>query len=72
MVSGGEPVVIREYKYEHEALLAQARLEAEGIPSVRLRTSLSHMVLQPPVRLAVRADSVEVALECLAEDESGA
>jgi hypothetical protein len=62
---GGEPVVIREFKYEHEALLAQAELEAEGIPSVILRTSLSDIVLAPPVRLAVRADSVAAALECL-------
>ena len=71
MVSG-EPVVIREYQYEHEALLAQARLEADGIPSVLFRTSLSHMVMHPPVRLAVRADSVQAALECLRDDEAGA
>lgn len=68
----GEPVVIREYKYEHEALLAQAWLEADGIPSVILRTSLSHLVLAPPVRLAVRADSVRAALECLGAGEAGA
>ena len=68
----GELVVIREYQYEHEVLLAQARLEAEGIPSVVLRTSLLHTVLEPPVRLAVRADSVEAALECLGEGEAKA
>ncbi len=69
---GGEPVVIREFQYEHEALLAQAALEAEGIPSVVLRTTVLHTLLQPPVCLAVRADSVAAALECLGGGEAGA
>lgn len=64
---GSEPIVIREFNYEHDALQAQAHLEAEGIPSVLLRTSVSHMALQLPVRLAVQADSVMAALECLDE-----
>ena len=69
---GGEPVVIREYQYEHEALLARAALEAEGIPAVVLRTSVLHTLLQPPVRLAVRADSVSAALECLVRSDEDA
>lgn len=64
---GSEPIVIREFNYEHDALQAQTHLEAGGIPSVLLRTSVSHMALQPLVRLAVRADSVMAALECLDE-----
>ena len=66
------PVVIRSYASEIEAQLAQAVLEAHGIPSMLLRDDMGGM--QPTltalsgVRLLVRHDDALAALRVLDAD----
>jgi hypothetical protein len=61
-----EIVVLRAYRYEFEALLAQDDLEQAEIPSSILRDTWSP-VARNEFRLAVRAADVERARACLAE-----
>jgi hypothetical protein len=66
------PVVIRSYPSAAEAQLAQAVLEAHGIPSMLLRDDMGGM--QPAltalagVRLLVRHDDAVAALQVLDAD----
>ena len=70
------PVVIRSYRSEIEAQLAQAVLEAHGIPSMLLRDDMGGM--QPTltalsgVRLLVRHDDAVAALRILDAESPGA
>lgn len=61
--------VIRTYPTEVEAQLAQAALAADGIPSIVLSDNAGGMLpmLQVlfPVRLAVRSEDAETALQIL-------
>ena len=63
-----EIVVLRAFRYEFEALLAQDDLEAVEIPSGVLRDTWSP-VARPEFRLTVRRADVERAQACLAEAE---
>ena len=63
-----ETVVLRAFRYEFEALLAQDDLEAAEIPSSVLRDTWSP-VARPEFRLTVRRADVERAQTCLAEAE---
>jgi len=63
-----ETVVLRGFRYEFEALLAQGDLEAAEIPSSVLRDTWSP-VARPEFRLTVRRTDVERARACLAEAE---
>ena len=66
---GESMAIIREYTSEMEATVAQSVLEANNIPSVVLRDNAGGMLpvmhYVYPVRLAVRADDAELALELL-------
>jgi hypothetical protein len=70
------PVVIRSYPSAAEAQLAQAVLEAHGIPSMLLRDDMGGM--QPTltalsgVRLLVRHDDAVEALRVLDADPADA
>ena len=70
------PVVIRSYPSEIDAQLAQAVLEAHGIPSMLLRDDMGGM--QPTltalngVRLLVRHDDAVEALRVLDADAESA
>ncbi|MBC8087088.1 MAG: DUF2007 domain-containing protein [Phycisphaerae bacterium] len=61
--------IIREYSSELEATVAQRVLEANNIPSVVMRDNAGGMLpvmhFLYPIRLAVRAGDVELALELL-------
>lgn len=61
-----EIVVLRAFRYEFEALMAQGDLEAADIPSSVLTDSWSE-VARREFRLSVRGPDVERALACLAE-----
>lgn len=62
-----EVVVLRAFRYEFEALLAQNDLEAADIPSSVLTDTWSEVALRPEFRLTVRRPDLERALACLAE-----
>ena len=68
----GSLVVIRRYSSDFEAQLARAILEANGIAAVVLHDDAGGMLpslsFVEGVRLAVRTDRVEDALELLADD----
>jgi hypothetical protein len=61
-------VVLRAFRYEFEALIAQADLEAEEIPS-GITTDTWSEVARREFRLTVRRADVERALGCLADAE---
>ena len=67
------PVVIRSYRSELEAQLAQVVLEAHGIPSMLLRDDMGGM--QPTltalsgVRLLVRHEDAVEAIQVLDSDD---
>jgi hypothetical protein len=63
-----EIVVLRTFRHEYEALLAQDDLEAAEIPSSILSDTWSP-VARPEFRLTVRRADVERARACLAEAE---
>ena len=63
-----ESVVLRAFRYEFEALLAQDDLEVAEIPSSVLRDTWSP-VARPDFRLMVRRADVDRARACLAEAE---
>ena len=63
-----EIVVLRAFRYEFEALLAQDDLEAAEIPSSVLRDTWSP-VARPEFRLTVRCADLERARAWLAEAE---
>ena len=65
----GEIIVLRAFRYEFEALLAQDDLEAAEIPSSILTDTWSEVALRPEFRLTVRRADVERALACLADAE---
>lgn len=64
-----EFAVIRSYSTESEAQLASSVLEANGIPSVVLPDTaggmMPNLAVLFPVRLAVRAEDAEIAVEIL-------
>lgn len=64
-----ELVVIRSYSTESEAQLASSVLEANGIPSVVLPDTaggmMPNLAVLFPVRLAVRVEDAEIAVEIL-------
>lgn len=66
-----EPVVIRTYQIEHEADLARAILEANGVRAVVLRDNAGGMLpmLQAlfQIRLVVAAEDADVARQILDE-----
>ena len=64
-----EIIVVRAFRYEFEALLAQHDLEAAEIPSSILTDTWSEVALRPEFRLTVRRADVERARACLAEAE---
>ena len=64
-----EIVVLRAFRYEFEALLAQDDLDAAEIPSSVLTDTWSEVALTPEFRLTVRREDVEDALACLADAE---
>lgn len=72
MSSPDEPVTLRRYVVEHEAELARAVLEANGIDAVIMRDNAGGMLpmLQPlfQLRLLVRASDVADAQAILDEE----
>jgi hypothetical protein len=69
MSGAGRPVVVKTYQVEHEAELARAVLEANGVPAVLLRDNAGGMLpaLQTlfSIRLAVAAEDAEIARQLL-------
>lgn len=64
-------VVLRTFAYEHEARIAQAALEAHGIPSMLKSDSAAGMLaFVHGIRLAVRGVDRARAALIIAEDES--
>jgi hypothetical protein len=61
-------VVLRAFRYEFEALIAQQDLEVEEIPS-GITTDTWSEVARREFRLPVRRADVERALLCLADAE---
>ena len=61
-------VVLRAFRYEFQALIAQQDLEAEEIPS-GITTDTWSEVARREFRLTVRRADVERALACLADAE---
>ncbi len=64
-----ELVVLRAFRYEFEALLAQDDLEAAEIPSGITIDTWSEVALRPAFRLTVRRADIERAPACLADGE---
>lgn len=60
-----EAVVIRDFRYRHEADLAQVVLDGAGIPSVVLADTYTELA-GAPIRLAVRRADVADARRLLA------
>jgi hypothetical protein len=60
-----EAVVIRDFRYRHEADLAQVVLDAGGIRSVVLADAYTELA-GAPIRLAVRRADVDDARRLLA------
>ncbi len=59
-------MVVRQYRFEFEAMLARDALEGAGIPAMVLTERWSPRLLWPEFRLAVRTADAPRALEYLA------
>ena len=74
-MSASSPVVIRSYPSEVDAQLAQAVLEAHGIPSMLLRDDMGGMqptlTLLSGVRLLVRHEDAVESLRILDAEPDG-
>ena len=73
--SPDQPVTLRTYQVEHEAELARAILEANGVDAVVMRDNAGGMLpmLQPlfQIRLLVRASDVADAQAILDQEIAG-
>jgi hypothetical protein len=63
-VDPDEAIVIRDFRYRHEADLAQVVLDGAGIPSVVLAETYTELA-SAPIRLAVRRADVADARRLL-------
>jgi hypothetical protein len=70
-----DTVMIRAYRFRHEADLARALLDAAGIRSILIGDDAGgmgpHIMSANPIRLYVAADAAADAEEALAEEPSG-
>jgi hypothetical protein len=69
-----DTVLIRAYRFRHEADLARALLDAVGIRSIVIGDDAGgmgpHIMSENPIRLYVAADAAADAEEALAEEPS--